>query len=99
MVDLGADAVLSHHTHAFSGYEIYNTKPIFYGLGNFLYDWPGKINGKWNTGYTVKLLLSGSVNFEIIPLKQCNESPGVFLLNKEETEEFNLDIARLNHNN
>ena len=44
LIDHGADVVISHHTHAFSGCEIYDSKPIFYGLGNFIYDWRRKIN-------------------------------------------------------
>ncbi len=37
-VDAGADAVVNHHQHCFSGYEVYCGKPIFYGLGNFCFD-------------------------------------------------------------
>lgn len=96
IIDAGADVVISHHTHAFSGYEIYKSKPIFYGLGNFIYDWPGKINSSWNKGYVVRLQISGKTDFEIIPLKQCNEKPGVFHLNAEETDAFTKEIDRLN---
>jgi poly-gamma-glutamate synthesis protein (capsule biosynthesis protein) len=87
---------MSHHTHASSGYEIFNSKPIFYGLGNFVYDWPGKINSGWNKGYVVRLQISEKVEFEIIPLKQCNEEAGVFHLNAEEREAFNKEIGQLN---
>ena len=96
LVDMGADAVVSHHTHAFSGYEKYRSKPVFYGLGNFIYDWPGKINGDWNRGYVVRLTLSDQIDFEVIPLKQGNEEPGVFHLDREEHDIFNRDIERLN---
>lgn len=87
-VDSGADAVISNHTHCFSGYEVYADKPIFYGLGNFVYDWPGRINTDWNKGYVVRLILSDKVNFEIIPLKQGNLKPGVFHLENEEKSDF-----------
>ena len=96
MIDLGADCVIAHHTHAFSGYEIYNSKPVFYGLGNFIYDWPGRTNSDWNQGYVVKLIISETIDFEIIPLKQGNETPGVFKLNETETEEFEARIRQLN---
>jgi poly-gamma-glutamate synthesis protein (capsule biosynthesis protein) len=91
-IDQGADVIISHHTHVFSGYEIYKSKPIFYGLGNFIYDSPGKRNEVWNKGYVVKLRLSEKVDFDIIPLKQCNEKPGVFHLNSGETEDFVKEI-------
>ncbi len=87
-VDAGADAVISHHTHCFSGYEVYKDKPVFYGLGNFIYDSPGRSNTDWNKGYAVRLLISEKVQFEIIPLKQGNEIPGVFHLNENEKNQF-----------
>ena len=96
LIDLGADCVIAHHTHAFSGYEIYNSKPVFYGLGNFIYDWPGKRNTGWNKGYVVRLDVSENIEFEIIPLKQGNDKPGVFHLTEAETEEFETHIRYLN---
>jgi poly-gamma-glutamate capsule biosynthesis protein CapA/YwtB (metallophosphatase superfamily) len=96
IADLGADVVIAHHTHVFSGYEIYNSKPIFYGLGNFLYDWPGKVDSTWNRGYMVRLEISSTLDFEIIPFNQNNKEPGIFHLSAEETEDFYKDIERLN---
>ncbi len=96
IADLGADVVIAHHTHAWSGYEIYDSKPIFYGLGNFIYDWPGKLNSRWNQGYVVRLKVSDRTDFEIIPIKQCNEIPGVFHLNSEEIGGFLNEMDRLN---
>ena len=36
MIDAGADIVAGHGPHLLRGLEIYNGKPIFYSLGNFL---------------------------------------------------------------
>ena len=94
--DIGADVIISHHTHCFSGYEIYNGKHIFYGLGNFIYDWPGRINTEWNRGFIVRLKLGDAVDFDIIPLRQGNEIPGVFHLSGEEKNAFNERISELN---
>ncbi len=95
-IDAGADAVISHHTHCFSGYELYKGKPIFYGLGNFIYDWPGRINTDWNKGYVVRLLISDKLLFKIIPLKQNNEIPGVFHLSDQEEQEFSQTMELRN---
>ncbi len=35
-IDAGADAVLGHHPHVAQGIELYQGKPIFYSLGNYL---------------------------------------------------------------
>jgi poly-gamma-glutamate synthesis protein (capsule biosynthesis protein) len=37
-VDAGADAVCGHHSHSLHPVEVYRGKPIFYSLGNFLFE-------------------------------------------------------------
>jgi poly-gamma-glutamate synthesis protein (capsule biosynthesis protein) len=37
-VDAGADVVLGHHHHLLRGVEFHAGKPIFYGLGHFVFD-------------------------------------------------------------
>lgn len=54
-IDVGANAVIGHHPHIVSGYEEYKDCPIFYSLGNFCFDWPGKRNSEWNYGLIVQL--------------------------------------------
>lgn len=96
IIDCGADAIIAHHTHAFSGYEIYKSKLIFYGLGNFIYDWPGKWRTDWNKGYVVKIIISDNVDFELIPLVQNNEIPGVFHLSVEAAHAFRNEQNNMN---
>lgn len=36
-IDAGADAILGHGPHELRGIEIYSGKPIFYSLGNFIF--------------------------------------------------------------
>jgi poly-gamma-glutamate synthesis protein (capsule biosynthesis protein) len=95
-IDVGADAIISNHTHCLSGYEVYQGKPIFYSLGNFIYDWPGRVNTDWNFGYVVRLLISDQIHFDIIPLKQNNEVPGVFHLSQDERNNFDTKLRMLN---
>ena len=78
-VDVGADAVINHHQHCFSGGEVWHGKPIFYGLGNFCFDWCEKSSKLWIEGYMVKLEFDrNSVNYELIPYIQNADQPGVF---------------------
>lgn len=98
-VDQGADAILNHHQHCYSGYEVYNGKPIFYGLGNFCFDSACDIKYRhttYNYGYMVKLHISEDISFELIPYEQCYNRPGVYLLNKNEKAAFFEDINKLN---
>jgi len=37
-IDSGADIVFGHHPHVIQTMEIYNNKPIFYSMGNFVFD-------------------------------------------------------------
>jgi poly-gamma-glutamate synthesis protein (capsule biosynthesis protein) len=37
-IDSGADVIIGHHPHVVQGMEIYQGKPIFYSLGNFIFD-------------------------------------------------------------
>lgn len=96
-IDAGADAVINHHQHCPCGYEIYKNKPIFYGLGNFCFDWDGKRNSIWNLGYMVKLNLGDnhSITSEIIPYRQCDETPSVELLEDKELDDFNKMMREL----
>ena len=81
-IDAGADAVVNHHQHCFSSYEMYHDRPIYYGTGNFCFDIsPVKTDDTWNYGYMVQLnLFHGEVSSEMIPYKQCAEKPLVELL-------------------
>ena len=38
MIDAGADAIFGHHAHRLQPMDTYRGRPIFYGLGNFV--WP-----------------------------------------------------------
>lgn len=37
-IDAGADMIIGHHPHVVQNIEIYNERPIFYSLGNFIFD-------------------------------------------------------------
>ncbi len=91
-IDAGADAVINHHQHCFSGYEIYQGKPIFYGLGNFCFDSSNR-NHIWNKGYMVVLEMGDSVGFNIFPYIQCDKEPVVKIL---EVDAYAEELKKLN---
>ena len=98
-IDVGADVVVNHHQHCYSGYEVYNGKPIFYGLGNFCFDInPAKREDIWNYGYMVKILFDNNgIGYEIFPYEQCGEKEGVMMLSKDafdgRIQEFNKILS------
>ena len=47
VIDAGADIILGHHPHLLKGIEIYKGKPIFYSMGNFIFDLPYEVAKEW----------------------------------------------------
>ena len=84
-VDAGADAVINHHQHCYSGYEIYKEKPIFYGLGNFCFDRRKEDSSPWNQGFLVSLLMeANNIKYELIPYNQASKCPGISILDAKD---------------
>lgn len=93
-IDAGADAVVNHHQHCFSGYEIYQDKPIFYGLGNFCFDRPSNRSGFWTEGYMVELTFTeGRVDYSLHPYRQSADKPTVEIL---PCDVYKAEITALN---
>lgn len=96
-VDAGADAVVNHHQHCYSGYEIYNKKPIFYGLGNFCFDKNNDIENEWNEGYLLQLNLDSTIDFELYPYIQCGNDSKIKLMTGDRYILFKENIQNLNN--
>ena len=96
-IDAGADAVINHHQHCPCGYEVYKGKPIYYGLGNFCFDWEGRSKSIWNIGYMVNLNLTGEhyIESKIIPFRQCDDKSMVELLKGDDLELFKKMMTEL----
>lgn len=96
-IDVGADAVINHHQHCPCGYEVYQNKPIFYGLGNFFFPWYGMKESLWNLGYMVGITLQGNqkIAYEMFPYSQCNENLIVDLLQDKSLKDFNAMMKQL----
>lgn len=95
-IDTGADTVVNHHQHCYSGYEVYKEKPIFYGLGNFCFDKGLKRSELWELGYMVMLHFDKEMSFDVIPYRQCGASTLVNELSEEERTIFSSNIEKLN---
>lgn len=95
-IDLGVDLVVCHHSHCYSGYEEYNSKHIYYGLGNFIFDWPGINNKPWNYGYFLKV--DTQLNeIKIHPYIQSDKDVQLKLLNKSQNSIFMKKLKDINH--
>ena len=92
-VEMGADVVINHHQHCYSGYEQYKGGYIVYGLGNFCFDSGKQGKSSWNEGYLAILDISEKIDVEFIPYVQCVENPGLMLLS--DTKEFKENFENL----
>jgi len=73
-VEAGASAVVNHHTHCVSGYEVFEGAPIFHSLGNFLFDHKRLRAGPWTRGMAVELICSDdSLDYEVHLFDQCTD--------------------------
>ena len=94
-VDIGVNAVICHHSHRYSGFEKYKDGLIFYGLGNFYFDWPGIKDQNWFEGYAVTLDINNN-EFKLHPYIQCKNTPSIEALTSEQDKLFQKRIASIN---
>ena len=97
LVDQGANAVVAHHPHCYSGYEIYKNSPIFYSLGNFMFPKNNAVE-TWYTGFVLELLVDKSLNiqFKLHPYKQCKSSINIEMMNDVDRLNFFENIKNFN---
>lgn len=74
-VDCGADLVVNHHQHCYSGMEWYKGKPIYYGLGNLYFPSLGKSSKTWSEGILLTVCIENKsiIEIEVIPYTQSFE--------------------------
>ena len=93
---LGADAVVNHHQHCYSGYEMFNGHPIVYGLGNLCFDSVKKRSNGWYEGYMVTIDFQAESKLSLHPYYQCLAVPTIDLMQENDIKLFNSNIAALN---
>lgn len=100
-IELGANLVVNHHQHCYSGSENYGNGTIYYGLGNFFFDSICDAGTKWSKGFALSLILNKEDSLvakcELYPYIQCDKDrPVVRLMNDNESKNFKRDFDDLN---
>lgn len=99
-IDYGADGVIGTHPHCPQGWETYKGKPIFYSLGNFLfnskegYDYRATNRPHWYEGLCVNLTIEdGDLSWKVINTRNV-DNLGIIIDSEGEREKHNSCICR-----
>lgn len=98
-IDYGADGVIGTHPHCPQGWETYKGKPIFYSLGNFLfnskdgYDYRATNRPHWYEGLCVMMTIKdGTLSWEVINTRNV-DNVAIALDSNDERIEHNARIC------
>ncbi|UII30547.1 CapA family protein [Fulvivirga ulvae] len=84
LIHAGTDAIIGHHPHVIQSFEYIEGKPVFYSIGNLIFDNP---NPKTHEGILVKLTFEkDNQEVQVIPYKADNSKP--VLMDEDEREEW-----------
>jgi poly-gamma-glutamate synthesis protein (capsule biosynthesis protein) len=90
LIDAGADVIIGHHPHVIQGIEVYQGKPIFYSLGNFVFD--QYFSEDTQRGLAIGLALDkDGIEASIFPLRSVASQ--VSLADEKEKEKILKNVA------
>ena len=99
-IDYGADGVIGTHPHCPQGWEEYKGKPIFYSLGNFLfnskegYDYRATNRPHWYEGLCVVVSIeNGKLSWVVVNTKNV-DNVGIEIDHDSIRNEHNSSICR-----
>lgn len=89
-IDAGVDAIVGSHPHVVQNIELYRDRPIFYSLGNFIFD--QYFSQETQMGLAVDITLSADdVVLGLMPLISRRSQPAEMA--EDEAERFRNDLA------
>ena len=87
LIDNGADLIVGHHPHVVQDIELYKGKPIFYSLGNFIFD--QYFSDEVQKGLAVRMTLDEEfIEYELIPLTSIQSKSQPHIMNTKDGEAF-----------
>lgn len=99
LIDYGADGVIAAHPHCPQGWEEYKGKPIFYSLGNFLFNSKETYDFKankphWYEGLCVVMnIIGGKISWEVVNTKNV-DNIGIEIDHTINRDKHNSQICR-----
>jgi len=91
LIDAGADAIIGHHPHVVQDIEIYHDRPIFYSLGNFVFD--QYFDQDVQEGLIVQLeIREQHLSYTLIPVSSINTPSQPQIMGIDQKEIFIADL-------
>ncbi len=80
LIDAGADAIIGHHPHVIQDVALYKNVPIFYSLGNFIFD--QYFSTDVQEGLMVELSWNeeGEALYDLIPLSSMGSRSAPYMM-------------------
>jgi len=93
LIDNGADAIIGHHPHVVQDIEIYKDKPIFYSLGNFIFD--QYFSNEVQEGLVIKTnVFNEFIQYDLLPVTSIGSESQPRPMNETEREEFLMRLSK-----
>jgi poly-gamma-glutamate synthesis protein (capsule biosynthesis protein) len=90
LIDRGAQAVIAHHPHVVEEVELYKDKPIFYSLGNFIFD--QYFSKDVQEELAVRMHFDrDTITYTLIPISSTYSQPSI--MTQEKSENFLQRLA------
>ncbi|KOP64631.1 capsule biosynthesis protein [Bacillus sp. FJAT-18019] len=97
MIDAGADIIIGSHSHTLMGIEYYKGKPIYYSLGNFVFNRSTRGGDKTLQSMMVHVDIQGSkITSRVTPVKIISGQPN--LMDKKYNKEIIAKLNKLSYN-
>jgi poly-gamma-glutamate synthesis protein (capsule biosynthesis protein) len=92
LIDAGADLIIGHHPHVVQGIEKIRGVPVFYSLGNFIFD--QYFSNEVREGLMVSLVDEGDLNLLITPVSSKNTLAQPELMSHSDSEIFLNNLSK-----
>ncbi|MDE7412466.1 MAG: CapA family protein [Muribaculaceae bacterium] len=93
-IDIGANGVIASHPHVPQGYEFYKGSPIFYSLGNFLFEREKPLTERWFKSIVV-ILDTTTNDTEVLLVKYDYANKTVEIDSSEEAQTYFIHLNNL----
>lgn len=91
LIELGADLIVGHHPHVVQDIDVINGVPVFYSLGNFIFD--QYFSTEVETGLILSLSFEPEAQIVLLPVSSEHSPAAPYLMDDRAAAVYLEDIA------